>query len=197
MNTPDQRMIQLILEQFFTLLVAYHEGLSKTARELDPALRDWLIAAGCMDEDVAAASFDAWPDGGNGAIEREGVNGWCGPGRRVGRNQRNRLLHLPGGGRKGVPDRGRLGGDLLHPRGNFGWVDLFQDQRQQPTTAAGLMDSPGIRRIPPECHSGRRFGKGESQLYRLRQRTDNGVKRNDRTGSYAFPNRDVNSLARG
>ena len=31
-------MIQLILERFFTLLVAYHEGLSKTARELDPAL---------------------------------------------------------------------------------------------------------------------------------------------------------------
>ena len=59
------------LERFFTLLVTYHEGLSKTARELDPALLDWLIAAGCMDEDVAAASFEGWQDGGNGAIERE------------------------------------------------------------------------------------------------------------------------------
>ena len=68
---PGSKDDPIELERFFTLLVAYHEGLSKTARELDPALLDWLIAAGCMDEDVAAASFEGWQDGGNGAIERE------------------------------------------------------------------------------------------------------------------------------
>ena len=68
---PGSKDDPIELERFFSLLVTYHEGLSKTARDLDPALRDWLIAAGCMDEDLAAASFDAWPDGGNGVIERE------------------------------------------------------------------------------------------------------------------------------
>ena len=68
---PGSKDDPIELERFFTLLVTYHEGLSKTARELDPALLDWLIAAGCMDEDVAAASFEGWQDGGNGAIERE------------------------------------------------------------------------------------------------------------------------------
>ena len=68
---PGSKDDPIEIERFFTLLVAYHEGLSKTARELDPALLDWLIAAGCMDEDVAAASFEGWQDGGNGAIERE------------------------------------------------------------------------------------------------------------------------------
>ena len=68
---PGSKDDPIELERFFTLLVAYHEGLSKTARALDPALLDWLIAAGCMDEDVAAASFEGWQDGGNGAIERE------------------------------------------------------------------------------------------------------------------------------
>ena len=68
---PGSKDDPIDIERFFTLLVAYHEGLSKTARELDPALLDWLIAAGCMDEDVAAASFEGWQDGGNGAIERE------------------------------------------------------------------------------------------------------------------------------
>ena len=68
---PGSKDDPIELEQFFSLLVTYHEGLSKTARDLDPALLDWLIAAGCMDEDVAAASFEGWQDGGNGAIERE------------------------------------------------------------------------------------------------------------------------------
>ena len=68
---PGSKDDPIDIERFFTLLVAYHEGLSKTARELDPALLDWLIAVGCMDEDVAAASFEGWLDGGNGAIERE------------------------------------------------------------------------------------------------------------------------------
>ena len=194
---PGSKDDPIDIERFFTLLVAYHEGLSKAARDLDPALRDWLIAAGCMDEDLAAASFDAWPDGGNGVIEREELTVGVGVEGALDETSETDYFIFRAEAGKEYLIEAVWEGDLLHPPGNLGWGDLFQDQRQQPATIAGLMDSPGIRRIPPECHSGRRFGRGRRQLYRLRQRTDNGVTRNVRTDSYALPNRDVNSLARG
>lgn len=49
------------IERFFALIVSYHEGLSETLRAMDPALRDWLVAAGCIDEEMAAAA-SAWLD---------------------------------------------------------------------------------------------------------------------------------------
>ena len=61
MNTTDRRDDPIDIERFFALIVSYHEGLSETLRAMDPALRDWLVAAGCIDEEMAAAA-SSWLD---------------------------------------------------------------------------------------------------------------------------------------
>ena len=42
------------IEKFFSLILSYHESLGGTVRAMDPAIRDWLITAKCMDEEMAS-----------------------------------------------------------------------------------------------------------------------------------------------
>lgn len=42
------------IETFFSLLMSYHESFGETVRAMDPAIRNWLIAAKCMDEEMAS-----------------------------------------------------------------------------------------------------------------------------------------------
>ena len=52
------------IELFFSLLMSYHQSLAETMRALDPEILDWLITAGCIDEEMAAAAESAglWDD---------------------------------------------------------------------------------------------------------------------------------------
>lgn len=46
------------IEEFFSLLMSYHESLGETVRTMDPAIRDWLVAARCMDAEMASLYVD-------------------------------------------------------------------------------------------------------------------------------------------
>ena len=67
---PGSKDDPIDIEKFFSLVMAYHARLSETIQELDPAIRDWLVAAGCIDAEMAAAISEAWWD--EGAEESEG-----------------------------------------------------------------------------------------------------------------------------
>jgi len=66
---PGSKDDPIDLERFFTLIMAYHERLSVTIQEMDPALRDWLVAAGCIDEGMAAFAASAGGDEAFGGSE--------------------------------------------------------------------------------------------------------------------------------
>ena len=55
---PGSKNDPIDIERFFSLLMSYHEGLSETVRAMDPALRDWLVAARCIDEEMASLYVD-------------------------------------------------------------------------------------------------------------------------------------------
>ena len=194
---PGSKDDPIDIERFFTLLVAYHEGLSKTARELDPALLDWLIAAGCMDEDLAAASFDAWPDGGNGVIEREELTVGVGvEGALDETSETDYFIFRAEAGKEYLIEAVWEGISSIRVEISDGLTfSRIRDSSRQPLQVSWTAPESGEYHLNVTPGGGSE--KGESQLYRLRQRTDNGVKRNVRTDSYALPNRDVNSLARG
>lgn len=42
------------IETFFSLIMSYHESLGQTVRAMDPALRNWLVSARCMDAEMAS-----------------------------------------------------------------------------------------------------------------------------------------------
>ena len=51
---PGSKNDPIDLERFFSLILNYHESLGGTVRAMDPAIREWLIAAKCMDEEMAS-----------------------------------------------------------------------------------------------------------------------------------------------
>ena len=51
---PGSKNDPIDIERFFSLILSYHESLGETVRAMDPAIRDWLIAASCMDEEMAS-----------------------------------------------------------------------------------------------------------------------------------------------
>ena len=68
---PGSRNDPIDIERFFSLMVAYHGRLGETIQKLDPAIRDWLVATGCIDEEMAASAFEGWWDEGAEEVERE------------------------------------------------------------------------------------------------------------------------------
>ena len=68
---PGSKDDPIELEQFFSLAMAQYESLSEAIQEMDPAFREWLVAAGCIDEEMAAATSDVWWDDVTEEIEGE------------------------------------------------------------------------------------------------------------------------------
>lgn len=50
---PGSKDDPIDIEKIFELLMSYHEGLGEAFRAMDPALSDWLVAARCIDEEMA------------------------------------------------------------------------------------------------------------------------------------------------
>ena len=111
---PGSKDDPIELEQFFSLAMAQYESLSEAIQEMDPAFRDWLVAAGCIDEEMAAATSDAWWDDVTEEIDGEELTIGAVVKGVAGRGGSNRPLLLPRAGRNGVYDRGRFGGVALH-----------------------------------------------------------------------------------
>ncbi len=68
---PGSRDDPIDIERFFSLMVAYHGRLGETIQKLDPAIRDWLVATGCIDEEMAVSAFEGWWDEGAEEVERD------------------------------------------------------------------------------------------------------------------------------
>lgn len=51
---PGPKSDPIDIESFFSLIMSYHESLGQTVRAMDPALRNWLVSARCMDAEMAS-----------------------------------------------------------------------------------------------------------------------------------------------
>lgn len=51
---PGAKSDPIDIESFFSLIMSYHESLGETVRAMDPALRNWLVSARCMDAEMAS-----------------------------------------------------------------------------------------------------------------------------------------------
>ena len=150
-----------------------------------------------MDEDLAAASFDAWPDGGNGVIEREELTVGVGvEGALDETSETDYFIFRAEAGKEYLIEAVWEGISSIRVEISDGLTfSRIRDSSRQPLQVSWTAPESGEYHLNVTPGGGSEGGEGSYTVSVNAQTTE--PTRSVRTDSYALPNRDVNSLARG